>query len=166
MRDRVRAAFVNVPVDRDVLDELVQHAESTYAELRADGLTTDEATARVDALIAGWRTDPSSLQRVTKRIPAITPPASSRSLWSGALADLRYGVRLLRAQRGNAALTILTIALGVGAVTTLFSVAHGVLLRPLSWATGDGLVRVIESRGGRQGRVPGTLMNGSYLAWA
>jgi predicted permease len=51
-------------------------------------------------------------------------------------------------------------------VTTLFSVAHGVLLRPLSWATGDGLVRVIESRGGRQGRVPGTMMNGSYLAWA
>ena len=81
-------------------------------------------------------------------------------------SDALYGLRVLRAQPGAAAVTILTIALGVGAVTTLFSVAHGVLLRPLSWATGDGLVRVIESRGGREGRIPGTLMNGSYLAWA
>ena len=63
-------------------------------------------------------------------------------------------------------MTILTIALGVGAVTTLFSVASGVLLRPLSWANGDGLVRVIESRAGREGRVGGTMMNGSFLAWA
>ena len=81
-------------------------------------------------------------------------------------SDALYGVRVLRAQPGAALVTILTIALGVGAVTTLFSVAHGVLLRPLSWATGDGLVRVIESRGGRQGRVPGTMMNGTFLAWA
>lgn len=82
------------------------------------------------------------------------------------MSDFRYALRLLRAQRGSAALTILTIALGVGAVTTLFSVANSVLLRPLSWATGDGLVRVIESRGGRQARVPGTMLNGSYLSWA
>jgi putative ABC transport system permease protein len=82
------------------------------------------------------------------------------------MSDLRYGLRALWAQRGSAALTLLTIALGVGAVTTIFSVAQGVLLRPLSWATGDGLVRVIESRGGRQGRVPGTVMNGPFLAWA
>ncbi len=91
---------------------------------------------------------------------------SAHSTLTGVAADLSYGVRLLRAQRGTALLTILTIALGVGAVTTLFSVANSVLLRPLSWATGDGLVRVIESRGGRQGRMAGTMMNGTYLSWA
>ena len=62
--------------------------------------------------------------------------------------------------------TIVTIALGVGAVTTLFSVANGVLLRPLPWPEAERLVRVTESRGGRQGRIPGTMMNGTYLAWA
>ncbi len=82
------------------------------------------------------------------------------------MSDLVYGLRLLRARPGYAALTILTIALGVGAVTTLFSVAYGVLLRPLPWANGDGLVRVIESRGGKEGRIPGTMMNGSFLAWS
>lgn len=94
--------------------------------------------------------------------------APDRSVFTaaGALADAVYAWRLLRSQPGHAALTILTIALGVGAVTTLFSVANGVLLRPLPWASGEGLVRVVESRGGREARVPGTMMNGSYLAWA
>ena len=165
IQQRIEAAFAGNAIDRDVLDELTQHAEATYDDLRTAGLTAEEANARIESMIAGWQTDASSLQRETKRPLTIPPPRSSRSLLSGALADLRYAVRLLGAQRGIAAITILTIALGVGAVTTLFSVAHGVLLRPLSWATGDGLVRVVESRGGRQGRVPGTVMNGSYLAW-
>ncbi len=82
------------------------------------------------------------------------------------MTDAIYGLRLLRAKPGHAALTILTIALGVGAVTTLFSVAYGVLLRPLPWGNTEGLVRVTETRGGREGRMPGTMMNGSYLAWA
>jgi putative ABC transport system permease protein len=82
------------------------------------------------------------------------------------MPDVIYGLRLLRKSPGYAAVTILTIALGVGAVTTLFSVAYGVLLRPLPWGNTERLVRLSESRGGREGRVPGTMMNGSYLAWA
>jgi len=82
------------------------------------------------------------------------------------MPDWIYGLRLLRARPGYAAVTILTIALGVGAVTTLFSVANGVLLRPLPWAETDRLIRLTETRGGREGRVPGTILNGSYNAWA
>ena len=166
LRD-IDAAFAETTIDRDVLEELAQHAESTYEALRADGVSEPEASQRIAALIAGWRADPHALRRIIKRAPAVAPPTSSHAnVMTGAVADAVYGLRLLRAQPGAALVTILTIALGVGAVTTLFSVAHGVLLRPLSWATGDGLVRVIESRGGRQGRIPGTMMNGAYLAWA
>jgi predicted permease len=82
------------------------------------------------------------------------------------MSDFAYGLRILRSRPGYAAMAILTIALGVGVVTTLFSVTQSVLLRPLSWAKGDRVVRVIESRGGRQGRIAGTMMNGSYLAWS
>jgi len=165
MLDRIRAAFAGSSVDHDILEELAQHAEATYEALRADGASEADASAKIDQLIDGWRTDPAVLRRVIKRAVAIEPSADSSSLWSGAWADLLYGVRLLRTKPGYSALTILTVALGVGAVTTLFSVASSVLMRPLSWATGEGLVRVIESRGGREGRVPGTIMNGSYLAW-
>lgn len=82
------------------------------------------------------------------------------------MSDVVYALRILRKSPGYAAVTILTIALGVGAVTTLFSVAYGVLLRPLPWGNTERLVRISETRGGREGRVPGTMLNGSYLAWA
>ncbi len=166
MRERIAAAFSGVPIDREVLDELAQHAESTYDALRADGLTVDDANARIDALIAGWRRDPSSLNRAVKRVPAIVPPPAATTAMSGAMADVIYGLRMLRAQPGAALTTVLTIALGVGAVTILFSVAYGVLLRPLPWGDTERLVRLSETRGGREGRVPGTMMNGSYRAWA
>jgi putative ABC transport system permease protein len=166
MRDRVRSALARVEADADVLEELAQHAEATYDALRADGATEAEAIAKIELLIDGWRRDPVALRRIVKRGVAVIPPAESRSFASGAWADALYGLRLLRSKPGYAAVTILTIALGVGAVTTLFSVAYGVLLRPLPWGHTERLVRLSETRGGREGRVPGTMMNGSYLAWA
>ena len=166
MLERIRAAFAGSTVDQDILDELAQHAEATYHALRADGASQADALARIDQLIEGWRTDPIALRRVVKRAVAVVPPSDSRTWWSGAWADAIYGLRLLRSKPGYAAITILTIALGVGAATTLFSVAYGVLLRPLPWGDTDRLVRLSETRGGKEGRVPGTMMNGSYLAWA
>jgi predicted permease len=164
-RRQVEAALAGAVAD-DVIEELVQHAESTYDALRADGLSEHDADRQIAALIAGWRSDPASLRRVVRRAPAVTPPRPATSVLAGVVADAIYGWRLMKGQPGSAAILILTIALGVGTVTTLFSVANSVLLRPLSWAAGDGLMRVIESRGGREGRVPGTMMNGSYLAWS
>jgi putative ABC transport system permease protein len=79
--------------------------------------------------------------------------------------DMRYACRLLRRDLGYAAVAILTMAVGIGATTTLFSVAYGVLLKPLPWAGGDRLVRLTESRKGQQARLPGTISNGAYLAW-
>jgi len=79
--------------------------------------------------------------------------------------DWRYASRLLRRDLGYTAIAILTMAVGIGATTTLFSVAYGVLLKPLPWADGDRLVRLTESRKGQQARLPGTISNGPYLAW-
>jgi predicted permease len=76
-----------------------------------------------------------------------------------------FGLRLLRLKPGDAIVAIATIALGVGAATTLFSVAHGVLLRPLPWADADRLVLLTEMRGGRMGRIPNTILNATFHAW-
>lgn len=165
---QIRSAFTVAghPLDEDVVEELAQHAESAYESSRADGRSDAEANLAVETLIRGWVADPSALRRHARRAPAVVPPAASHGFAAGSLADAAYAWRLLRARPGHGVVTILTIALGVGAVTTLFSVANGVLLRPLPWASGDGLVQIVESRGGREGRVPGTVMNGSFLAWA
>ena len=79
--------------------------------------------------------------------------------------DFRYAVRLLRRDRGYAALAILTIALGVGATTTIFSVVYGVLMKPLPFRDADRIMRVVETRGGHEARLPGTMGNGVYFEW-
>ena len=90
----------------------------------------------------------------------------NRQASAGLVQDARYAIRLLRREPGFTAVAILTMALGIGATTMLFSVAYGVLLKPLPWPHADRLVRVTETRAGRIGRVRGTVMNGTYLAWA
>jgi putative ABC transport system permease protein len=63
-----------------------------------------------------------------------------------------------------ALLTIITMALVVGATTLLFSVTYGVLMKPLPWPNGDRLVVLKETRGGHIPRF-GSFTNATYLAW-
>src|SRR5436305_5646464 len=79
--------------------------------------------------------------------------------------DLRYGLRLLRREPGFAMVAVATMALGIGAATTLFSVTYGVLMRPLPWPVADRLVRITETRKGFEPRVRGTMSNGPYRVW-
>ncbi|OLE81523.1 MAG: hypothetical protein AUF76_12750 [Acidobacteria bacterium 13_1_20CM_2_65_9] len=153
------------PVELDVLEELSTHAAAEYDALRARGSDAGEAERRVDDLVDMWVRDAAALRRRPKRALAIPPPSAGGVPFAGLMQDLRYGVRLLRRQPGFAAVAILTMALGIGATTMLFSVAYGVLLKPLPWPDADRLVRVTETRQGRTGRVPGTVSNGAFLAW-
>jgi putative ABC transport system permease protein len=155
--------------DGDIVEELGQHAAQAFQTARAEGGSQETAERQVDALIEAWIADGAVFQRRPRRPAAIETPASSRasrSWFAGALHDARYGIRLLRREPGFMAVAILTMALGIGATTTLFSVAYGVLLKPLPWPSAERLVRITETRGGRIGRVRGTMMNGSFLAWA
>jgi putative ABC transport system permease protein len=81
------------------------------------------------------------------------------------LQDVRDSARLLRHERGGTLAAVVLIALGIAATTTMFSVAYGVLIRPLPWPDSEHLVRLEERRGNRPGRRPWTISNATYHAW-
>src|SRR5215510_8984162 len=81
-----------------------------------------------------------------------------RMIWPKRLGDemfqdLRYGVRMLLKQRRFTAVAIITLALGIGATTAIFSVVDAVLLRPLPFPEADRLVylRELDASGGEKG---------------
>jgi predicted permease len=66
--------------------------------------------------------------------------------WLGdAGQDVRYAIRSLRRSPGFASISILTLALGIGATTAIYSVVDTILLQPLPFAGGDRLVRIVEN---------------------
>ena len=65
-------------------------------------------------------------------------PASGRiSGFESLVRDVRYALRMLRRAPGFAAAAVLTVALGVGATTTVFSVVYALLVKPLPYPAAD-----------------------------
>ncbi len=121
-------------VDRDLTDEIEGHLELLTEEYVAAGLSYSVARARALRDFGG----PTQVAEECRD--------SRIGRWFAAgLQDLAHGVRLLRRYRGFALSTILTVALGVGATTAMFSVVYGVVIRPLPFGNPEGLITLKTS---------------------
>jgi predicted permease len=137
---RLRGLFAGPRADDDLREELESHLEMETAELVRRGM--DPETARRQARIAsGGVTQAAESVRDQRGLPWI----------ENAMADLRFGFRSLRRNRGFTAVVVITLALGIGATTAIFSVVRAVLLKPLPHRDGDRLVYLRHSTDGLGG---------------
>ncbi|MGA2812628.1 MAG: ABC transporter permease [Candidatus Acidiferrum sp.] len=138
--DGVRSLFRRNQADHELDQELHEFLEMATEEKIKQGMNRQEALREV-------RLERGSLQ-VTREI---VRSAGWESLVETFWQDLRFGLRTLRKNRGFTAVAVLTLALGIGATTAIFSLVEGVLLRPLPFRDADRLVLLGEHLGGRPG---------------
>jgi len=134
--------------EAEIVEELEVHLEDRHRELLAAGVAPDEARQqallelREDGLLARGI---APLRQARSPEP-IAPGAPGSGLFGDLLQDLRYGVRMLRRQKSFALAAVSTLALGIGANSTIFSMVNATLLQRLPVVASERLVYV--SKGG------------------
>ncbi|MPZ21757.1 MAG: FtsX-like permease family protein, partial [Luteitalea sp.] len=121
-------------LERELDEEIVAHLEQAEQDYLRAGLSPEEARRAARLSFGG----PEQVRAMHREVRGFRPLAA-------VVQDARFGLRSLMKQPAFAAAAIVTLALGIGANTAIFSVVDGVLLRPTPFEQMDRLVMVWET---------------------
>lgn len=126
-----RNIFYKQRVDQDLDREIRSYLDLVAEEKARSGMSRDVALQQARLELGG-------VEQLKENVRDVRLGVYMDNL----LQDLRYGVRVLRRNPGFAATAILTLALGIGATTAIFSVVDSVVLKPLPFPTAERLARI------------------------
>jgi putative ABC transport system permease protein len=146
VRAQLREITGDAARDEEIVEELAQHLAERFEDIRRGGGSDAEALARVTAELQ-QRDDLARALRQADRPRPVQPipPAGRSHMLTDLWQDLRYSARLLARNPGFAAAAILTLTLGIGMTTAIFSVVDAVLLRPVPFPEPERLLVVWET---------------------
>ena len=129
-------------IERDVDDELAFHLAMREEKLRRLGLAPEDARAGAYDRFGDTGTVRDECLTIDRQYAReVRLMEWLESIWS----DLRYALRTFRRMPTFTAVAIVTLALGIGATTAMFTLVNSILLRPLPYPESERIVRVIQS---------------------